>query len=470
MISTMSEPAIRGEGTGGVVDGRFPLLQWLGGSARADVFLTELSDRGRKAIIKLIPADAEDAESRLAAWEAAAALSHPNLMQVHAFGRCEVESVQALYVVTELAEEVLADILVERPLSVREAGEMLHPALDALAYLHRKGLVHGRLKPSNIMGAGDRLKLSTDGIVFAGDTGRLVQEPSVYDAPETADSPIGPEADVWAFGATIVAVLPQRPQSWDLLAPTEAFVPEGMPEPFASIARECLAIDPADRCSLDRIGRWLEKGAVSSSSAGKTAGAPRVRRLAELAFLVAGLAIAGFGLWNLFFQTEQPAPPAAKVESAPANPVSAPSHAAAPKVASAPVSKAAPPAPVRTPAPVAVQPAPQTAAVPASGGATRRGAIVQQVQPNVNSAALATISGALHVSIRLAVDEHGAVTDASLQSPGPSQYFANKALEAARRWRFQPALNNGRAVASNWTLQFAFRQSGIDITPSETAP
>jgi len=244
MAKTMNAAEIRGDWVGRVIDGRFPLLQRLGGSTAAAVFVTELSGGSRKAVIKLIPADAEGASTRAVAWDAALALSHPNLAQVHAHGRCEIDSVPLLYVVSEFADEVLAEILKERPLSLPEAREMFGPALDALSYLHSKGLVHSRLKPSNIMASGDRLKLSTDGLSLPG-ARRPFPERTVYDAPEAAHGPVGPAADVWSIGATLVEVLTQRPPVWDGTAGTEPVVPETVPQPFAAVARECLRTDPA---------------------------------------------------------------------------------------------------------------------------------------------------------------------------------------------------------------------------------
>ena len=72
--------------------------------------------------------------------------------------------VRLLYVVMEYAEENLSEILPQRPLSSAEARDMLPPVLDALAYLHGKGFVQGRLKPSNIMAVADQVKLSSDGL------------------------------------------------------------------------------------------------------------------------------------------------------------------------------------------------------------------------------------------------------------------------------------------------------------------
>ena len=67
-----------------------------------------------------------------------------------------------LYVVTEYADETLSQILPERPLSPREAREMLGPVLGALSYLHNRCLTHGHLRPTNIMVIDDQVKLSPD--------------------------------------------------------------------------------------------------------------------------------------------------------------------------------------------------------------------------------------------------------------------------------------------------------------------
>jgi outer membrane biosynthesis protein TonB len=62
------------------------------------------------------------------------------------------------------------------------------------------------------------------------------------------------------------------------------------------------------------------------------------------------------------------------------------------------------------------------------------------------------------------------VSNAALDSPGPSKYFAKQAMQAAQRWRFKPAQADGKAVASTWILRFHFTQSGTDITPVEVSP
>src|SRR6267154_235951 len=172
MRSAMNTAAIREDWVGRVIDGGFTLLRWLGGSARGEVFLTELPGHPeQKAAIKLIPADAADAVAPVAAWAATTTLSHPHLMRLFHTGRCEIHTASLLYVVMEYAEEDLSQIIPERPLTASETREMLHPVLDALAYLHNRGLVHGHLRPSNVMVVDNQVKISGDGIHVVGADG-----------------------------------------------------------------------------------------------------------------------------------------------------------------------------------------------------------------------------------------------------------------------------------------------------------
>jgi TonB family protein len=146
------------------------------------------------------------------------------------------------------------------------------------------------------------------------------------------------------------------------------------------------------------------------------------------------------------------------------------SHKSVPS--SPPIAQSLAPPPTQTPAP-AVTPAPArpSAAPPSvSSGVTAKGAVAQRVMPDVLASANRTIRGKVAVRIRLNVDANGAVSNAGFDVHGSSRYFAAKALEAARRWRFKPALENGRPVPSVWVLQFEFRKSGPEVAAHEVSP
>jgi TonB family protein len=99
-----------------------------------------------------------------------------------------------------------------------------------------------------------------------------------------------------------------------------------------------------------------------------------------------------------------------------------------------------------------------------------RGDVLDQVLPDVSEKARNTIRGTVRVAIRVHVDPAGNVTQAQLDSPGPSQYFADQALKAARRWEFTPPEINGRSVTSDWLIRFFFTPSGTKTIPQQTSP
>src|ERR1051326_219937 len=113
---------------GRVLDGRFPLLQYVEGSGVSALFLTEHKP-GEKAAIRLVKAEGADAERLAARWNQAAKLTHPNLQRVWHTGLCRVDGIELTYLVTEAADEVLAEVLQSRPLTGAETREMLEPLL-----------------------------------------------------------------------------------------------------------------------------------------------------------------------------------------------------------------------------------------------------------------------------------------------------------------------------------------------------
>ena len=175
---------------GQIVDGRYRLVLYLGGSDHSAVFLTELPNTRERAAIKLIGADPAETDSQLSRLRRAAKLSHPHLARILESGQAQIGSAHVVYLVTEYAEEDLSLILPDRALSPEEVREMLPLIIDTLQYLHSHGFVHARMKPSNIQAVNDQLKLSIDGVCAPHERSSSGEKPSPYDPPELA--PTGP--------------------------------------------------------------------------------------------------------------------------------------------------------------------------------------------------------------------------------------------------------------------------------------
>jgi TonB family protein len=420
---------------GQVVDGKFHLRQYLGGSDHSAVFLTEFAElEPRRAAIKLIAADPDNAEIQLSRWALAAKLSHPNLIRLFQIGRCRLANVELLYAVMEYAGEDLSQILPQRPLTPAESQDMVLPVLDVLSYLHRNGLVHGHLKPSNIMAVDDQLRISSDGLCRAGESiGGL---PSVYDPPETASRGISPAADVWSLGMTLVEALTQRLPVWERTKQEEPVVPKTLPEPFLDIARQCLRGDPHLRWTVGDIKARL-LAPTSSVLREQTMVRPKPFRrplyIIPTVVVLALLAILAGSRRSRRPPLPPPVPSAASV----------------------------------TPAP---SPALEHPEVKTASGGVVQGAVENQVLPEVPQRARDTIRGTVRVTVRVTVDPSGSVTRATLDSAGPSKYFADLALQAARRWKFRPRTLDGRKVPSEWILRFQFEKTATKVLPVEVAP
>jgi TonB family protein len=129
-------------------------------------------------------------------------------------------------------------------------------------------------------------------------------------------------------------------------------------------------------------------------------------------------------------------------------------------------------APPASPAPASLRTETTASAEVAKRSATdsARGEVLDQVLPEPSQSALATIHGKVRVGVRVHVDAAGNVAQAELVNPGPSQYFADLALKAIRRWEFTSPEAGGRSVPSEWQVRLEFSPSGVKAFPSQTSP
>lgn len=262
-----------------------------GGMGR--VFSARETAKGRKVAIKLLsildPNPGEDpglrAHDRLVGEaRAMARLNHPNLCRV-----VEVSLVgQTPFLVMEWAEgQNLSRFCAG--LDVRRRISVLLQILDAAGAMHAEGLVHGDLKPANVL-------IDRDGKATVVDFGltRAESDPSWvavprggtpgYAAPEqlTGGAVIGPPADVFALGVMLFELLTGRspfPRGTspaimiDMLRRGAVPLPERYaPETPADLQKICmvaLEADPADRypdagAMAADIRRYLRRETVSA--------------------------------------------------------------------------------------------------------------------------------------------------------------------------------------------------------------
>jgi TonB family protein len=523
---------------GQIVDDEFPLEQLVASSERSAVFLTQKGDsQPQKAAIKLIHTEPTTADLLLSRWRLASQLFHPNLLRILDFGRCCLDDTNFLYVVMEFAEEDLSQILPQRALTPAETRDMLEPVLDVLVYLHGKGLIHSHIRPSNVLAAGDQLKLSSDTLASIAETRAPIARPSQYNAPEAVASGLSAASDVWSLGVTLVEVLTQRIPVVPADVKTDPIVPDTLPQPFFDIARHALLREPKRRWTAAEIAARLNPTAVAAAAAGARSVSPLAVPLSSVpAVSAASLEMSRYESSAMKALSSRPVsatqprqtlvlpnyvvpvaavlllivaiivlpkilghrPESSSSASTTATPPAGPSKRAAepahlnnpPAVKPAvqnslkagaekrpasafPPSSPAPVRPSSVSAPAPAQAALRTDTFPAanaSKSSAARGEVLDQVLPDVSEKARATIQGKVRVAVHVHVEPAGNVSQADLDAPGPSKYFADLALQAARRWEFAAPEVNGHSAPSDWLIRFEFSQSGTQAFPRQTAP
>ncbi len=412
--------------------GEFPLERYLGGGDRSAVFLTAASSE--KAAIKLVPADQVQAAELVARWNRVARLTHPHLVRIISTGTCVMANTPLAYLVMEYAEEDLAAVIGERPLSAEETLEMVRPVADALAYLHGWELVHGRLKPSNIVAVKDTVKISCDSVA-AGD----------------------PAEDVSALAGTMVQALTQRNANVSRKDSVDT-----LPQPFQEIARNCLCSDPRLRWSSAQIVSWLDSWSQSSPHpvpAAVTGAAAKMRKLGYYFAAFAALILVAVIIGRLMMRrVPTPAPATSANVAHPAPSLVPPAPSSLPPQSSTTSGQTAP---------TTAQPIPSARVPRVSHEMADAAGVTHQVLPDIPAKARSTIHGRPKVVIRVIVDPSGNVTDAKVERSF-SPYFSRLALTAARHWQFVPAEGAGRR---EWVLRFEITPSVTKVVSKEqTAP
>ena len=163
--------------------------------------------------------------------EAAARLTHPNIVSVYEVGK---HNSMPFFSLEFVEGQALSDLMRETTMSGKAAADLLISVADAIAYSHEKGIIHRDLKPQNILlnEAGEP-KVADFGLAKRLDdddsektrAGIILGTPG-YMAPEQAKHTdlVGPHTDVYALGCILYYMMTGR-------APFTA------PTPFETVRR-----------------------------------------------------------------------------------------------------------------------------------------------------------------------------------------------------------------------------------------
>ncbi len=183
---------------------RFEIIQQLAAGDYATVYKARDRELGRDVAIKQIhPQFLQDPKQLERYWQEAqllASLEHPHIMMIYDIVR------DRGWLVLELMQGSLQSLLGGRPIDLNDLRMALTYTLHALQFMHDNGIVHGDVKPSNLLvDRNSRVKLGDFGIArrLKGEHGSVVKGTTKYMAPEVVSDqfgPVGPHSDLYALG------------------------------------------------------------------------------------------------------------------------------------------------------------------------------------------------------------------------------------------------------------------------------
>jgi hypothetical protein len=205
-----------------------------------------------KVMLKTLGDDPKFVETFLREAQAAARINHPHIAQIYSFGQEKGQP----YIVMELVPGGGLDRLMaitpqlDQALVMRVGAEVA----DGLKRASEEGLIHGDIKPENILiGEGGQAKLVDFGIAtMVGGKSNEIWGTPYYIAPEKVRRQKSDHrADIYSLGGTLYHALAGVPpfDGSDAMAVVKARF-AGPPVPLATLRKD---IDPAVTAIIDRM-------------------------------------------------------------------------------------------------------------------------------------------------------------------------------------------------------------------------
>ncbi len=209
-----------------VLSGKYRVEKLLGAGGMGEVYGATQLNLGRRVALKVLHPQYAAQEGALQRFErearVAAALDHPNAVEIYDFGKSQ----GYVYLAMELLSGAPLRAMVDEHLpllSHERVIRMVSEVAGVLVKAHAIGLVHRDLKPDNVFieppvvaGAEERVVVVDFGLAFidgAGDVGRLTREGQVTGTPDylspeqSLGKEVGPPSDVYALGCMVYEML-----------------------------------------------------------------------------------------------------------------------------------------------------------------------------------------------------------------------------------------------------------------------
>jgi serine/threonine protein kinase/tetratricopeptide (TPR) repeat protein len=300
----------------GTTVGRFAISKRLGAGGMGQVYCAEDTTLKRSVAIKRMAphADSTEADRKRLLKEAqrASALNHPNVGGVYDV----IEHAGELWLVMEYVEGETLRNRLTRPISIDEFFAIATQCCEGLQAAHEKGIIHGDIKPENIMiAAGNRVKILDFGVARRAwnsnptDATKSMETMTAsggtpaYMAPEVLlQRPDDGRSDIFSLGLVFYEMLGgEQPFKTNSLATTIARIVHteppsltNVPKPLAGVISRALAKDPEarypDAAALLKDLHRVQQGGKPQRDPSATGQLHQYRIVASLAIVLVVLA------------------------------------------------------------------------------------------------------------------------------------------------------------------------------------
>ncbi len=274
--------------SGSLFDGRYRIDKRVGRGGTATVYRARHVALDQPRALKLIHPEQLAApgavEQLRREAEATSRIHHPNVVQLHDFGR-SVEGHYYLALDFVDGQPLSAVLAREERLELPRALGYARGMLEALQAAHELRLIHRDLKPGNVLiDVHDAVRVTDFGMAQPLHASRADEEtiagtPAFMSPEQCQGSPLDGRSDLYSFGVTLYQMLsgnlPYRDLSGDpfTLALSRDRVPlaermPGLPHAICALVERCLALQPTDRpSSALAILRLLDVNALTTETA-----------------------------------------------------------------------------------------------------------------------------------------------------------------------------------------------------------
>ncbi|MEO6392050.1 MAG: serine/threonine-protein kinase, partial [Pyrinomonadaceae bacterium] len=251
---------------GQIVDANYRLESVLGKGTTGTVYRATRLKFGDEVAVKLIDsanvADTDTAERFRAAAQTVVRLKHPGAVTLYDFG---VAADGSMYLVTELVEgQSLRQIINEqKPMEIKLVAEINSQVCSALDEAHRIGIVHGDIKPDNIIvrttSGGIHVKVLDFGVtklrtlLRADPDEATLGNPRYFSPEELMGEALDGRSDVYSWGIVLYEML-------------SGVVPFNAPTATASIVQKVTQAAPLLRTVNPHISPAVEAVIMSALS------------------------------------------------------------------------------------------------------------------------------------------------------------------------------------------------------------